>query len=172
MNREVMFSKASDEWSTPQATFDVLHAEFTFDLDCAATEANRKCGRWLGPGGEYPNALTVPWGQEAMCWLNPPYSRVRDFMAKTAQEARRGCTTVALVPARTDTRWWHAHVWDQRHHRPRPGVEVRFLPGRLKFGGMTSGAPFPSVVLIFRPQEDRDDDIDENPFLPLGGGRS
>jgi site-specific DNA-methyltransferase (adenine-specific) len=80
-----------------------------------------------------------------------PYSQCRAFIAKAALEATRGCTVVALVPARTDTKWWHAHVWDGAFHRPRPGVEVRFLPGRLKFSGSTNSAPFPSVVLIFRP---------------------
>ena len=158
MNREVMFSKASDEWSTPQPTFEALDAEFAFDVDCAATAANRKCPRWLGLDGEFADALTVSWGPDMTCWLNPPYSRVRDFIAKSVQETRQGCTVVALVPARTDTRWWHDHVWDQRCHRPRPGVEVRFLQGRLKFGGMPSGAPFPSVVIIFRPSGEHSDD--------------
>ena len=157
MNRDVLFSKVSDEWSTPQATFDALNAEFGFDLDCAATRGNQKCPRWLGPGGVSPNALVVSWGQETTCWLNPPYSRVRAFMAKTAEEVRRGCTVVVLVPSRTDTRWWHDHVWDHRRHTLRSGVAVRFLPGRLKFGGATNGAPFPSVVLIFRPSPSHED---------------
>lgn len=151
MDRDLMFSRASDEWSTPNATFETLDAEFTFDLDCAATAANHKCARWLGPNGDHADALAVPWGDDTMCWLNPPYSRVRAFIAKAAEEAQRGCTVVALVPARTDARWWHAQVWDAERHAPRPGVEVRFLPGRLKFGAMTTGAPFPSVVVVFRP---------------------
>ena len=86
-----------------------------------------------------------------MCWLNPPYSQVRDFIAKAAAEAARGCTVVALVPARTDTRWWHAQVWDELQRTWKQGVEARFVRGRLKFGGAGNGAPFPSVVLVFRP---------------------
>ena len=64
----------------------------------------------------------------------------------------KGCTVVCLVPSRTDTRWWHQHVWDGEKHQPRSGVEIRFIKGRLKFGGSESGAPFPSVVIVFRPQ--------------------
>ena len=149
----VMFSKASDEWSTPQDTFDALDAEFRFVIDCAATAENTKCARWLGPGGVSPDALTVNWGEAgSVCWLNPPYSRVRAFVRKAAAEAAwHGCTVVLLLPARTDTRWFHDYVWDQTRHAAQPGVELRFLRGRLKFGGATSGAPFPSLVVIFHP---------------------
>jgi phage N-6-adenine-methyltransferase len=153
LNTALMFSKASNEWSTPQDTFDALDAEFQFAVDCAATAENAKCARWLGPGGSSPDALTVAWGEcGTVCWLNPPYSRVRAFISKAAAEgAWCSCTVVALVPARTDTRWWHQHVWDSARHSMRFGVELRFFTGRLKFGGMHSGAPFPSVVVIFWP---------------------
>ena len=87
-----------------------------------------------------------------MCWLNPPYSLVRDFIGKAASEVRtRRCTVVALVPTRTDTRWWHQHVYDRTRAAFRPGVSVRFLKGRVRFVGASSGAPFPSVVIVFRP---------------------
>ncbi|MCC6970463.1 MAG: hypothetical protein IT434_09600, partial [Phycisphaerales bacterium] len=67
------------------------------------------------------------------------------------EEAAKGCTVVVLIPARTDTKAFHAHIWDRENHRPRPGVEVRFLNGRLKFGGCKDAAPFPSMVVVFRP---------------------
>jgi hypothetical protein len=60
---------------------------------------------------------------------------------------------VCLVPSRTDTRWWHEHAWDATTHQPRPGVEIRFVRGRLKFGNTgkaENSAPFPSVVIVFR----------------------
>ena len=82
---------------------DALDAEFGFDLDCAA--ANHRCARGLGPNGDPADARAVPWGRDSMCGLSPPYSRVRAFIEKAAQEAQRGCTVVAIVPARTDTRW-------------------------------------------------------------------
>lgn len=149
-----MFGKATDEWETPRDIFDRLDAEFSFDADMAATACNRKCGFY------FSDSLTDGWLEWAECvglvdpptvWLNPPYSRCREFIAKAAQEASKGCTVVCLVPSRTDTRWWHEHVWDGEKHQPRPGVEVRFIKGRLKFGNSQNSAPFPSVVIIFRP---------------------
>lgn len=149
MNSALMFSKATDEWATPQDFFDRLHAEFGFALDAAANYENAKCLRYL------TDALGLSWrglidAGEAI-WLNPPYSMCREFIAKSAEEAHKGCTVVCLVPSRTDTRWWHEHVWNQETHQPRPGVEIRFIKGRLKFGGAKAGAPFPSVVIVFRP---------------------
>jgi len=86
-------------------------------------------------------------------WLNPPYSRglCAKFIAKAAEERRQGFLTVMLLPARTDTKAFHAHIYDASTGQPRPGVEIRFLPGRLKFGGSTNSAPFPSMIVVFRP---------------------
>jgi phage N-6-adenine-methyltransferase len=151
MNSALMFSKASDEWSTPQAFFNALAIEFRFVMDVAATAANTKCRHWFGPDSQWaPDALTVDWSTRGASFMNPPYSRCREFIAKAAREAARGCVVVALVPSRTDTRWWHDHVWDVLRHRPRPGVDVRFVKGRLTFGGASASAPFPSVVIVFR----------------------
>lgn len=156
LNTAVMFGKASDEWTTPQDFYLRLHAEFDFVLDVAATMESRKCENYIGP--DHPmgvtNALFVPWAAvvgTAACWMNPPYSRCREFIGKAAHEARNGCTVVCLVPSRTDTRWWHSDVWDASVNRCRPGVEVRFVKGRLKFGNSENSAPFPSAVIVFRP---------------------
>lgn len=153
MNSALMFSKASDEWSTPQALFDALNAEFDFDLDAAATAENCKVPLFLDTAID---GLCAHWhdcGQ--IVFLNPPYSRCREFIDKAHLEATCGCTVVCLVPARTDTRWWHEHVWDDEQHRPRAGVEVRFIKGRLKFGDQKNSAPFPSAIVIFRPVEEQ-----------------
>lgn len=155
MNTTVMFSNASDEWTTPQDVFDALHQEFHFEWDCAATSGTTKLPHYFGPDHAvepWRDALLRKW--LGVCWLNPPYSRCREFIAKAAADSRAfGTTVVCLVPSRTDTRWWHDYVWDADRHRPRPGVEVRFIKGRLKFGHATAGAPFPSVVIVFRPRE-------------------
>ena len=151
-----MFGKASDEWRTPQAFFEALDAEFGFDVDVAASAENCWKETYMGPDhhrADRRDALTVPW-LDNVCWMNPPYSKCREFIAKAAQEARAGAMVVALVPSRTDTRWWHSDVWDIEKHQPRPGVEIRFVKGRLKFGGTgksENSAPFPSVVIVFRP---------------------
>ena len=157
VNTAVMFGKATDEWSTPRDFFDVLDAEFSFDVDVAADSVNRKCGfYWTG----FDDALSFSWVEWAdglglafppTCWMNPPYSQCRQFIAKAAEEAANGCTVVCLVPSRTDTKWWHSDVWDADKHQPRPGVEIRFIKGRLKFGEGKNSAPFPSVLVIFRP---------------------
>ncbi len=154
MNNALMFSKASDEWSTPQAFYDALHAEFDFVLDVAASSENKKCSLFFGPGSPFEDALVKDWtwlASGGACWMNPPYSKCRAFIAKAAAEAQKGCTVVCLVPSRTDTRWFHDHVWDRERNTTRPGVEFRFVKGRLTFGGAPAGAPFPSVVIIFRP---------------------
>jgi phage N-6-adenine-methyltransferase len=160
MDSAVMFSKASDEWRTPRAVFEALDAEFGFDLDVAATAENCWKENYIGPDRIRPDrqdALECSWtwlngsARPGVCWMNPPYSRVREFMEKAADEARKGCTVVCLVPARTDTRWWHRCVWDYESNRPREGVEIRFIKGRLKFGNSENSAPFPSVIVIFRP---------------------
>lgn len=154
MNTDVMFSKASDEWSTPDDLFAALHREFHFTFDAAATKENRKVEKYFGPDHVLPqcqDALSARW-PAGVGWLNPPYSKCRQFIQKAASAALSGGTTVVcLVPSRTDTRWWHENVWDDLNHCPRAGVSIRFIRGRLKFRGSTNSAPFPSVVIVFRP---------------------
>src|SRR4029077_7513069 len=144
MNNALMFSSSTDEWATPQAFFDAVHAEFGFTLDVAAQYENAKCPRYLS------DALSVDW--DGICWCNPPYSRGKQaaFIAKAAEQRRCGVTTVMLLPARTDTKAFHAHIYDAKTWQPREGVELRFIPGRLKFGGAANSAPFPSMLVIFR----------------------
>ena len=141
-----LFSRASDEWSTPPDLWRTLHEEFGFTLDAAATQENTTCVRFFD---RRVDALTVSW-ENAVVWLNPPYSKCRPFLAKAKQEAQAGATVVCLVPSRTDTKWWHESVWDTARHQPRPGGEVRFVKGRLRFGPGTGTAPFPSALVIFR----------------------
>ena len=162
----VVFSSKSDNWATPQAFFDRLNAEFCFEIDAAADQTNHKVETWFGPGGLYHDALDVEWPVTTI-WLNPPYSRVKEFMEKAAREAQRGSTVVSLIPSRTDTRFWHTYVWDESIHACRPGVSIRFVKGRLKFLTvglpeirqsfrnkhtltLNNGAPFPSCVVIMR----------------------
>lgn len=150
----VLMSRASDEWSTPRDLFASLDAEFGFGLDAAATAKNALCSCYRGPdhySPEFRNGLVFRWAPST--YVNPPYSQCGPFIAKAAEEARAGATVVCLVPARTDTRWYHAHIWDREANRFRPGVEVRFVKGRLKFGDSTNSAPFPSMIVIFRPVE-------------------
>jgi DNA (cytosine-5)-methyltransferase 1 len=144
--------KPSDFWRTPRALFVALHAEFGFHLDLAADTENHLVDRWLGPGGLAENALTVPWtdyGRRG--FANPPYSSdlIAPFLAKFAQEAEAGFTTVALTPCTPDTRWWQL----TQH-----ASEIREIPHRVGYlkadGVKKTGAMFASAVLVFRPQLD------------------
>ena len=142
-----LLSSARLDWETPPDLFAVLDAEFHFTLDVAANPANAKCAVWFGPGSPVgvEDALTAEWS--GVVWINPPYGReIGRFVAKAHSEARAGhCTVVALIPARTDTEWWHEHVM-------RAG-EIRFLRGRLQFVGAQHPAPFPSCIVIWRPDD-------------------
>lgn len=154
MNNALMFSSKSDEWATPQDFFDALHKEFDFQIDLAASPENAKCSVFYT---KETSALDVDWHMEAAHvtrgWLNPPYSRglCAKFIAKAAAERRCGFLTVMLLPARTDTKAFHTHIYDASKWQPREGVEIRFIPGRLRFGGCKDAAPFPSMVVVFRP---------------------
>ena len=141
---------ATDEWPTPRGLFIQYDREFGFTLDVAASADNAKCPRFFT---REMDGLKQSWAGE-VCWMNPPYGRELPAWIEGAALAARheGATVVALVPARTDVRWWHAHVWDASRHQPRPGVQIRYIEGRIRFGDSAGGrAPFPSVVLVFRP---------------------
>jgi site-specific DNA-methyltransferase (adenine-specific) len=131
---------ATVEWETPQPFFDVLDAEFGFTLDVCASIENAKCARYFT---EAIDGLAQDWSGE-ICWMNPPYGpAIPAWMKKAYESSLEGATVVCLVPSRTDTRWWHDYA--------EKASERRFVKGRLKFGGATDSAPFPSVVIVFRP---------------------
>ena len=135
----------SPEWSTPQDLFDGLDAEFGFTTDVCATPENAKCATFYTRDDD---GLSQTW--RGVCWMNPPYGReIGAWVAKAHQAAENGATVVCLVPARTDTRWWQQHVMPAMEADPR---NIRFLPGRLKFGGATNSAPFPSAVVVFQTE--------------------
>lgn len=146
MNTEVMFSSKSDEWETPQDLFDKLNAEFSFTLDVCATPENAKCSAFYT---EDDDGLKQDW--QGNCWMNPPYGReIGKWIEKAAWAAKTTANlVVCLLPARTDTRWWHKWIWDTEQQKPYTGVKVRFIKGRLKFGGCSNSAPFPSAIVIF-----------------------
>lgn len=138
MDTKVHFSSKTDLWETPQAFFDELDKEFHFNVDVCATHSNKKVDHYYGDGVD---GLAESWTGER-CWMNPPYGRE---IGKWVEKAATGgaSVVVALLPARTDTRWWHDHIQGK--------AEVRFIKGRLKFGDSKNSAPFPSCVVIFNP---------------------
>jgi phage N-6-adenine-methyltransferase len=140
--RKVYHRSLTAEWETPRPFFDALHAEFHFTLDVCAKPNNAKCPRYFTP---VDDGLVQPW--DGVCWMNPPYGRnLRDWMRKAYESAHTGATVVCLLPVRTDTQWWQRYCV--------PPAEVRFVKGRLTFGGATNPAPFPNAVVIFRPPQE------------------
>jgi phage N-6-adenine-methyltransferase len=142
MNTALMFSSRTDLWATPQSTFDELNAEFGFKLDVCATSENAKCERYITKEQDALSERMWPMWTGAL-WMNPPYGRQIGKWVERAYTAARehGATVVCLLPARTDTRWWHDFCMKG---------EVRFLRGRLKFGEARNPTPFGSAVVIFR----------------------
>ena len=135
-----LFRSNKQDWETPQFLFDGLNAEFKFSLDVCAVADNAKCKGFFTPGDD---GLAQDWG-DAVCWMNPPYGRtIGKWMQKAFDASRNGATVVCLVPARTDTDWWHRFAMRG---------DIRFLRGRLKFVGADNCAPFPSAIVIFRPR--------------------
>ena len=141
MNTDVMFSSKSFFWETPQEFFEKLDKEYNFSLDVCAIYANAKCDKFFSPEID---GLKQEW--TGVCWMNPPYGReIGKWVAKAYSESikRENCIVVALLPARTDTKWFHDYIYMMK------GVEVKFIKGRLKFGGGENSAPFPSMVVVF-----------------------
>ena len=136
-----MFTSTTGCWETPQDFFDRLDKEFGFDLDACALPENAKCPRYYTPEQD---GLSQPW--KGTVWCNPPYGRqIGRWVEKAGLSAAEGATVVMLLPARTDTRWFHQYIYGR--------AEVRFVPGRLEFGESKHSAPFPSMVCVFRPAQ-------------------
>ena len=140
LNTEVLFSSKEEKWATPQDFFDKLNEEFHFTLDAAASSDNAKCTNYFT---EERDGLAQSWGGHTV-WCNPPYCRKTGLWVKKAYEEhqRTGCTVVMLLPSRTDVKWFHDYILGK--------AEIRFIKGRLKFGGSKNSAPFPSIVVIYR----------------------
>lgn len=140
LNTKVLYSSKEEKWATPQDFFDKLNDEFHFTLDAAASPDNAKCANYFT---EEQDGLAQSW-EGYTVWCNPPYCRKTGLWVKKAYEEhqRTGCTVVMLLPSRTDVRWFHDYILGK--------AEIRFIKGRLKFGGNKNSAPFPSIVVIYR----------------------
>lgn len=132
------FDSKRQDWETPESLFAPLHKEFNFTLDVCATADNAKCEKYLTKDDD---GLVEEWS--GICWMNPPFGEQGRWVAKAHEEARRGITTVCLLPARTNTNWWHDYCmrWG----------EIRFIRGRPKFKGAKHGLPQPLAIVILGP---------------------
>ena len=163
---DVLFSSSSDAWATPDALFKQISETFgPFDLDPCATRQNRKAEWWFGDrtndghqpifnNDDFTDGLTRKWrnimGQPANVFVNPPFCRekkmyVDPWVEKAINEVdeRNARQVVMLVPARTDTKYWQDLIF--------PCADlIAFIRGRVKFGGGTNSAPFPSAIVVFQ----------------------
>ena len=137
MNLDVMFSSKTDLRSTPQAFYDKLNEEFKFTLDPCATEENHKCDKYYTKEQDWLKQSR----DNEIVFCNPPYGREIKNRVKKWYESRGG-EIVMLLPARTDTSWFHDYIYHK--------AEIRFIRWRLKFGDGKNSAPFPSMVVVFR----------------------
>lgn len=144
------FYNSSKEWEAPDTLFQPLKKEFNIILDLCASAENTKCKAFID---RKTNSFSTSWStlldtikveDNAAAWLNPPYGRGIDKWVKRAsEEAAKGATIVALLPARTDTSWFHNYIYNKH--------EVRFLKSRVKFVDAKAPVPFPSMIVIFKP---------------------
>ena len=155
-DQSIHFSSNTDNWETPKEIFDPLNNEFNFDVDICASENNSKCKKWTDDLELYVDLVNdIGLEEEETLWMNPPYSRGKQKkMIGFANDLfLMGKTIVCLLPSRTDTKMFHQYIWDEKTHKPRTGVEVRLIKGRIKFeldGKKKDAAPFPSMIVIFR----------------------
>lgn len=149
MLNQGLFSSEKQDWCTPRQFFDELDAEFHFVLDAAATHQNSKCKRYFTPK---ENGLIQSWDVGGAVYCNPPYGKEIGLWVKKAyEESQKGITIVMLIPARTDTKYFHEYIYHK--------ADIRFIKGRLKFtdeSGISKGtAPFPSMVVIYNKERNQ-----------------
>ena len=135
----VHFSSETNEWGTPQKFYDKLNDEFYFTLDPCSTHDNHKCDKYFTIEDD---GLSQEWSNDVV-FMNPPYGReIKLWIQKAYEESLKGAVVVCLIPARTDTTYWHNYIFGK-------ASEIRFVKGRLKFGDGKNSAPFPSAVIVF-----------------------
>lgn len=144
-----LVSSNSNDWTTPQYLFDELNHEFMFTVDAASTDENALLEKhWT----KKEDGLAQNWDCERV-WCNPPYGNELRQWVKKARESKG--LSVLLVPARTDTKYWHEYIFPH-------AAEIRFLRGRLHFSDSKNASPFPSAIIVFdgRSKMKNDDTIE------------
>jgi len=143
-------SSISHSWQTPQHLLNSLYQVFSIDLDpCSPTRNKRTapvCSKMYYTQDD--DGLALPWF--GTVFLNPPYgNNLKLWIEKAKKEVETGNaeTAIALIPARTDTLWWHNYIASYAH--------IIFLKGRLRFGNSKQSAPFPSALIIWGSNEEQ-----------------
>ena len=146
---EALLSSKKMVWRTPQDFFDKLNEEFHFVLDAAADPDNAKCEKYYSL--PHNDGLSNTWNVGGAVFCNPPYGReIGKWVKKASDEASVGTTIVMLIPARTDTSYFHDYIYGK--------AQIRFLRGRLRFedenNRPSDPAPFPSMLVVWNGKYD------------------
>lgn len=144
MLNKSLFSSEKEDWETPQWLFDLCNDVFHFKLDAAASRENAKLPNYFSTLMD-----GLAWDWTSSNWCNPPYGRTvtGKFVRHAAEQAFDfDKSSVLLLPARTDVRWFHDYIYEK-------SATVKFIQGRLKFGNSESSAPFPSMLVAFGPEQ-------------------
>lgn len=154
---KALFSSNKQGWGTPPDLWKELNDEFHFQLDAATNDKNPL-------GTPYYYTEEMDGLAEENKWLNPtyvnpPYGRgiVNWVRRASIESVNNKILTVMLIPARTDTKWFHDWIWDRELAEPQFPLVIRFLKGRLRmFDYETNSmskhtAPFPSMIVLFQP---------------------
>jgi phage N-6-adenine-methyltransferase len=140
------FNSVKQDWTTPQSLFNKINLEFNFEWDLAASETNAKCSKFFT---KEQDGLKQIWN--GVCWLNPPYgdksSKMVDWIKKAYNDSKNNdkLTVVMLIPARTNTKWFHEYCMK--------AAELKFILGRPKFGDSKHGLPQPLVLVVFKKSD-------------------
>lgn len=133
-----LYSSESSEWETPTDFFEELNAKYKFTLDPCCTKKSAKCKKFYT---KKENGLIQSWRGERV-FMNPPYGQeISQWVKKAWTEfyTHDRVFIVALLPARTDTKWFHDYIYRI--------AQIEFIKGRLKFGDSKNSAPFPSMLV-------------------------
>lgn len=134
-----LMSSNSNEWATPKLFFEKLNKKYNFTLDPCCTKENHKCKTYFT---KEDDGLIQNWGKHRV-FCNPPYGReITKWVEKAYNENKKGTFIVMLLPARTDTKWFHNYIY-KKH-------KIEFIKGRLKFNDGKQPAPFPSMLIIMK----------------------
>lgn len=149
MINKSLYTSTKQDWETPDDLFEKLNREFNFSVDLAASNDNKKGRNYIDDIEMYTQLKRLP-SLLTSAYCNPPYNKIKLFVTCCLELIKNTHRTIVmLVPARTDTKWF-SMLWDYEKHTPQPGIEIRFLKGRLKFKGAKYSAPFPSMLVILR----------------------
>ena len=137
---EQLFSSSSENWSTPMDLFELINSKYNFTVDVCADASNNKVKKYYNI---QKDGLSQDWSND-VCWCNPPYGKnISKWIEKAYVESEKGTKIVMLLPSRTDTKWFHNFIYENKN------AKIEFIKGRLKFSGSNNSAPFPSMIVKF-----------------------